>query len=260
MQAIEHLGLTMTSPTYDDILQAIRSEISAYYDGDYGNDDDFVRDLRIASDDLSAVALSLEKRFGRRLTHGDYQRISSVNSYATILYPRLIDPSSSGDQNDTPSFWSTAEPLPRLALVVGLSLSAIQIFGATGSYGNAISVLSFATETLVVALGFWLVALITYHHVVFLRLRAAEPARQPLPPVRAPAWLISLFVLHVTTCLVYVVDVLASPADRAPRPAEHLVAFGACACAFAECWVGYVCSIRLREMQRRLSRQRRVCV
>jgi acyl carrier protein len=245
----------MPNPTYDDVVLAIRSEISAYYDDDYGNDDHFVRDLRIASDDLSAVALSLEKRFGRRLPRDDYQHIWSVNSYATILYPRLIDPFSSSHPNDAPSFWSTATPLPRLALVVGLGLSAIQIFGAMVPYGKAIAILSFATETLVVVLGFWLVALITHHHVVFLRLRAAEPAHQPLAPVRVPAWLMSLLAAHVAICLVYVVDVLASPADRAPRTAEHLVALGACAFAFAECWVGYVCSIRLREMRRRLSRQ-----
>jgi acyl carrier protein len=79
----------MTVLSYDEIVSIIRSEIAEYYDGQFNNDDHFVRDLRIASDDLSAAALSLEKRFGIRLSYREYQQIGNVSSYAKMLLSKL---------------------------------------------------------------------------------------------------------------------------------------------------------------------------
>jgi acyl carrier protein len=86
----------MPSRTYADLVSLIRSEVSRYYDGNYGDDDDFIRDLRIASDDMSAVVIAIEKRLGVHLNYDDYQNVWSVNSYARLLYSRLNAPSLPG--------------------------------------------------------------------------------------------------------------------------------------------------------------------
>jgi len=77
------------APDYDTIVHSIREEISKYYDGNYSNTDSFTRDLHIASDDLSVVAISLEKKFSIKLGSQEYRDITNVESYARALQDRL---------------------------------------------------------------------------------------------------------------------------------------------------------------------------
>lgn len=75
----------MSEPSYEEAAQAIRAEIAKYHDGEFENYDDLIRDLGIASDDLSVIALSLEKRLGVKLDHKQYRAIKDVDSWARAI-------------------------------------------------------------------------------------------------------------------------------------------------------------------------------
>jgi hypothetical protein len=86
---------------------------------------------------------------------------------------------------------------------------------------------SFAVEVLVVALGFWLWALVAYHHVVLTRRRQAGMPHRSLMSVRVPAWLKmavgDLYHGIVDTCN-WLADVSSdSGAARANSTANHRI-------------------------------------
>ena len=68
---------------------SIRSEVAKYYDEEFSDTDDFSKDLHINSDDLSAIAISLEKKLGLKIDSKDYRSINNVESYASVLRKRL---------------------------------------------------------------------------------------------------------------------------------------------------------------------------
>ena len=64
---------------------AVRYEIAKYYDGFFNNYDNLTRDLKILSDDLSVIALSLERRLGVKLDRRQYRAIEDVDSWAQAI-------------------------------------------------------------------------------------------------------------------------------------------------------------------------------
>lgn len=75
----------MPSLDYNQAVAAVRAEIAKYYDEDFSNTDNLSADLGILSDDLSAVALSLEKRTGVKLDSKDYREIATIESWARAI-------------------------------------------------------------------------------------------------------------------------------------------------------------------------------
>lgn len=81
--------MAMVHSSYDDIASLIRSEISKYYDGEFRNTDHLIHDLGILSDDISAIALTLEKRLGIKLDRAEYREIRNVDDWAKALQEGL---------------------------------------------------------------------------------------------------------------------------------------------------------------------------
>ena len=75
----------------DVLTDVIRAEVARYYDGYFSDDDDFTTTLRIASDDLSFMAIELEKKFGIRLNRQAYAGIGNVRSFAQAIEAALRD-------------------------------------------------------------------------------------------------------------------------------------------------------------------------
>lgn len=75
--------------TKDEISAAIRGEVAKYLDGEFDDRDDFQTDLGLVSDDLSAIALSLEKRFGVQIDRRRYRTVTNVESYAELVQEAL---------------------------------------------------------------------------------------------------------------------------------------------------------------------------
>lgn len=71
--------------SYEKVVLAVRAEIAKYRDGEFSNSDDLYRDLGIESDDLSVIALSLEKSLGVKLDRNQYREIKNVNGWAQAI-------------------------------------------------------------------------------------------------------------------------------------------------------------------------------
>lgn len=72
-----------------DVAEIIRAEIAKHVSREFSDTDDFVRDLHLLSDDLTAIALSIERRLGVRLDRREYSKISDLRSYAEVLSKQL---------------------------------------------------------------------------------------------------------------------------------------------------------------------------
>jgi acyl carrier protein len=82
--------------TLEEVTAAVRAEVAKHVlRDDFGNADDFTRDLQICSDDLTSIALSLENRFGLKIGRREYRRIHNVLNLASAFYERLSAQSES---------------------------------------------------------------------------------------------------------------------------------------------------------------------
>jgi acyl carrier protein len=79
----------MNTLTRGQIVAMIRAEVSKYHDGEFTDQADFTKDLRLASDDLTEVAISLERLLGVKLDARSYREITNVDAYATAIQRRL---------------------------------------------------------------------------------------------------------------------------------------------------------------------------
>lgn len=75
--------------TKDEISAEIHGEVAKYLDSEFDDRDDFQADLGLVADDLSAIALSLEKRFGVRIDRRRYRTVTNVESYAELVQEAL---------------------------------------------------------------------------------------------------------------------------------------------------------------------------
>lgn len=80
----------MPSLSYEQAVLAVRAEISKYHDGEFGNSDDLHRDLDLISDDLSAIALALEKSLRVKLGRNQYREIKNVDGWARAIEKATI--------------------------------------------------------------------------------------------------------------------------------------------------------------------------
>jgi acyl carrier protein len=68
-----------------EIASVIHGEVAKYVDRDFGDGEHFQSDLDLASDDLSAIALALEKRFQVRIERQRYREVFNVAGYAELM-------------------------------------------------------------------------------------------------------------------------------------------------------------------------------
>ena len=79
----------MSMVTLDAVTAAVRAKVARHVLRDFGDGDDFQRDLHILSDDLTAIALTLEDQLGVRLDRREYRKITNVMSFAKALHEQL---------------------------------------------------------------------------------------------------------------------------------------------------------------------------
>lgn len=75
-----------------EIRSIIREEISRYFDEEFSDTARLCEDLYIDSDDLSAVALTLEDRFGMVMERSLYRNVHSVDDYTKLIAEHLRGP------------------------------------------------------------------------------------------------------------------------------------------------------------------------
>ena len=80
------------SMSYNEIVSVIRDVVSQYYDEEFSNTDRFGSDIDLISDDLTAIALEVEKKLGVRLDRKEYRSIENIDSYARAIERCLRSP------------------------------------------------------------------------------------------------------------------------------------------------------------------------
>jgi hypothetical protein len=74
--------------SYDQALAAVRLEVARYLDGDFTDDQKLRAELRICSDDLTAIALALERRLKIKLPQRDYDEVLTAADLARAFQLR----------------------------------------------------------------------------------------------------------------------------------------------------------------------------
>lgn len=85
----------MAPLSYEEALAAVRREVARYYDDDFHNDQELYRELRICSDDLTAMSLKLEKALRIKLPQSDYDEILTTTDWARAFHRRSSEASGS---------------------------------------------------------------------------------------------------------------------------------------------------------------------
>lgn len=80
----------MPTIEYDQVLATLKEEIAKYYDGDL-RDGMAIDDLNLVGDDLTAVALALEKQLRFRLDRNLYPQITTIADWAGLVHAKIND-------------------------------------------------------------------------------------------------------------------------------------------------------------------------
>jgi hypothetical protein len=80
----------MPTTQHSDVLAALKDEIRKYCDGEL-NDDMAVDELHILDDDLTAIALALEKKLRFRLDRKTYWEIKTIADWARLIHAQSND-------------------------------------------------------------------------------------------------------------------------------------------------------------------------
>ncbi len=75
----------MQSGISDEVLKLVREEFAKYIDREVGDQEDFQRDLKLASDDLTAIALEIERKLGIKIDRHLYRTVHNITEYAQLL-------------------------------------------------------------------------------------------------------------------------------------------------------------------------------
>lgn len=75
----------MQDANADSTTKAIREEFQKYIDRQFNDTDHFQRDLKISSDDLTAIALELEKKFGLKIERRLYRNVNNIAEYSELI-------------------------------------------------------------------------------------------------------------------------------------------------------------------------------
>lgn len=71
--------------TAEEIAGIIHGEVAEYMDREFTDDEHFVSDLKLLSDDLTAIALDLERLFRVRIERRRYRDVSNINELAELM-------------------------------------------------------------------------------------------------------------------------------------------------------------------------------
>jgi hypothetical protein len=80
----------VSDATRTDVIGVIRSEVAKYVDHDFSNQDDFLSEMNLASDDLSAIALTLEKYFQLKVERGRYRDVQNIDDYVEVIAEAMV--------------------------------------------------------------------------------------------------------------------------------------------------------------------------
>ena len=75
--------------TGEEIAAEIHREVAKYVDRAFSDKEDFMSGLGLISDDLSAIALALEKRFQVKIDRRRYRAVSNVEGYSALVSDAL---------------------------------------------------------------------------------------------------------------------------------------------------------------------------
>ena len=75
----------MSGITNDDVLRLVREEFAKYIDRKFDDHEDFQRDLKLASDDLTAIALAVERKLRIKIDRRLYQTVHTVMEFAQLV-------------------------------------------------------------------------------------------------------------------------------------------------------------------------------
>src|SRR4051812_47897738 len=87
-QPVSH-GTMSNKIDESSIRKIVREEIAKYMDRDFRDDEHLMRDMKLLSDDLTAIALTIEKRLGLKIQRGLYPRINNVSDYVQVIQEAL---------------------------------------------------------------------------------------------------------------------------------------------------------------------------
>jgi hypothetical protein len=73
----------------DRVAAVIRNEVVKYFDGHFSDDDNFIEDMHILSDDLTAISLAVEKKLSLKLYRNEYRTVTNVSSYTLAVLLHL---------------------------------------------------------------------------------------------------------------------------------------------------------------------------
>jgi acyl carrier protein len=76
---------------YDWVVTEIRKEIKKYHDNSFSDEDHFIKDMKILSDDLMVILSELEKYFNIKINKEEYKTISNVNTLGKIFQRHLFE-------------------------------------------------------------------------------------------------------------------------------------------------------------------------
>ena len=75
----------MNTATRFEIIKAIRDEISKYFEGEFTDHDHLIEDMHILSDDLTAIALGVERSLNIKVPRERYRSVISVETFADAV-------------------------------------------------------------------------------------------------------------------------------------------------------------------------------
>jgi len=69
----------------DNIVKSVREEFARYIDREFDNREEFQRDLKLSSDDLTAIALEIERRLDIKIDSHSYRNVNNIESYVQLI-------------------------------------------------------------------------------------------------------------------------------------------------------------------------------
>jgi acyl carrier protein len=73
----------------NEVLKLVREEFAKDIDRDFGDQEDFQHDLKLASDDLTAIALEIEKKLGIKIDRRLYRTVNTIAEYVQLIQRHL---------------------------------------------------------------------------------------------------------------------------------------------------------------------------
>ena len=75
----------MAAEADNEIVRIVREEFAKYIDRAFGDEESFQRDLQLTSDDLTAIALEVEKKLRVKIDRRAYRTVNTIADYVQLL-------------------------------------------------------------------------------------------------------------------------------------------------------------------------------